>query len=141
MLTVELPALRDRREDIPELVAAFAAQAEREIGRPLALGPNAIRAAQSHGWSGNVRALKNAVQRAAALGERELVSDVQLPHVQAPVIGSTPAREAIEVPRGDFETMKRALIRQVVAESGSIRQAATVLGVPRSTLGAWRSDG
>ena len=141
VLTVELPALRDRREDIPELVAAFAAEAERQIGRPLSLSPDALRAAQSHGWSGNVRALRNAVQRAVALGETELVPDVQLPRMDAPGITTTPAREAIEVPRGDFETMKRALLRHVVAEAGSIRQAATVLGVPRSTLGAWLSEG
>jgi DNA-binding NtrC family response regulator len=141
VLTVELPPLRDRREDIPELVAAFGAMAECEMGRPLRLSAEAIRAAQSHAWAGNVRALRNAVQRAVALGEARLVPDFEVPGLEIPVSDATSAREAIEVPRGDFETMKRALLRRVVAEAGSIRQAAIMLGVPRSTLGAWLAEG
>ena len=51
------------------------------------------------------------------------------------------ANEVLEIPRGTYDEMHRALLQQVLQEAGSIRRAAAQLAVPRSTLGAWLKQG
>ena len=65
---IQLPALRERPEDIPALLAHFAGQAAHRLGRPVSVTPGALAALSHYGWPGNVRELRNAVDRAAALG-------------------------------------------------------------------------
>ncbi|MCA9684475.1 MAG: sigma-54-dependent Fis family transcriptional regulator, partial [Myxococcales bacterium] len=135
VLGIELPPLRRRRTDIPVLLDHFVDLAAAELGRPVVLSKAAAVEAVSHPWPGNVRALRNAVLRAAALAEGPISAEDLLPEHEAP-----PQRgELISIPRGNYASMHAALIQQVVAEEGSIRRAARVLGVPRSTLGAWVS--
>jgi transcriptional regulator of acetoin/glycerol metabolism len=92
--------------------------------------PDAIEAACRHEWPGNVRALRNAVLRAAARADGPIDPATLLDDL-------SPVAAGIVVPRGDYRAMNRALLRRAVAEHGSIRRAALALGVPRSTLGAW----
>ena len=130
---LELPPLRQRPEDIPALVSHFVTQTERELRRPINVEACAFEAASSHPWAGNIRALRNAILRAAVLGDGVITGAVLVPRaahqVQEP--------DGITVPRGDYASMKRALLRRLVEEHGSIRKAAVAIGVPRSTLGAW----
>ncbi|MBL4688011.1 MAG: sigma-54-dependent Fis family transcriptional regulator, partial [Nannocystaceae bacterium] len=72
VLTVELPALRDRPEDIPPLIRQFAADAATAIGRPVKVSEHAVLAAIGHHWAGNVRELRNAVLRAAVMADGEI---------------------------------------------------------------------
>ncbi|HEY0136333.1 MAG TPA: sigma-54 dependent transcriptional regulator, partial [Nannocystis sp.] len=65
-LEIDLPALRQRRADIPPLLEHFAAELAIELGRPVVLTPSAVTAATAHDWPGNIRELRNAVLRAAA---------------------------------------------------------------------------
>jgi DNA-binding NtrC family response regulator len=133
VLELELPPLRRRRGDIPVLLDHFLAEAARELGRDVVLSHEAASEALAHSWPGNVRALRNAVMRAAALSEGPIMPEDLLPSVEpAPV-----RNDRIMVPRGDYASMTSALIQHVVAEEGSIRRAARVLGLPRSTLGSW----
>ncbi|MCB9567217.1 MAG: sigma 54-interacting transcriptional regulator [Myxococcales bacterium] len=140
ILTVELPALTERPGDVPILLEHFAAAIEGELGRPLILTDEAIAAAERHPWPGNVRQLRNALLRAAAVADGPIGAAELLP-------GGAPSRppecaRSIAVPRGTYAQMTRALLAKVVDEAGSIRRAARVLEVPRSTLGAWlRRDG
>ena len=118
------------------LLDHFVALAAAELGHPVELAPEAIAAAVDHAWPGNVRALRNAVLRAAALAagpDRAITSDELVP----PADSARSQFETISVPRGSYARMHAALIHTVVAEEGSIRKAARVLDVPRSTLGAW----
>jgi DNA-binding NtrC family response regulator len=64
VLNVRLPPLRERRDDIPDLVRALLAR----LGQPDAIGPEGIAALCGHDWPGNVRELRNAVERAVSLG-------------------------------------------------------------------------
>jgi len=130
---LELPPLRERRDDIPGLLAHFVTQTERELRRPVSVEPCAFEAARSHSWAGNIRALRNAILRAAVLGDGVITGALLVPR------GShrCAKEDGITVPRGDYATMKRALLRRLVEEHGSIRKAAVAIGVPRSTLGAW----
>jgi DNA-binding NtrC family response regulator len=144
VLVLAIPPLRARADDVKLLLQHFAALAARELGRPVILDPSAIKAAGACSWPGNVRALRNAVLRAAALHEGRidgvgLLDGVHAPCIERSLAGAPP--EAIAVPRADYATMNRALIEAVVAEAGSVRKASRTLGVPRSTLGAWLKRG
>jgi DNA-binding NtrC family response regulator len=89
VVPVELPSLRDRREDIPRLIERLLAQsAENDPASPRAISADALDALRSHDWPGNVRELRNVLERAAylarALGEREIrLSGVPLAAVGA----------------------------------------------------------
>lgn len=132
VVEIELPALRRRRSDIPGLLEHFANQAAAELEREVVMSKAAVSAATQHPWPGNVRALRNAVMRAAALSEGPITAAGLLPAARPQARPDT-----IAVPRGTYADMNAALLRHVVAEEGSIRKAAQVLDVPRSTLGAW----
>ena len=134
VLTVWLPALRERPEDIPALLRHFAGRATRELGYPVELTDAAVAAAVRHAWPGNIRALRNAVLRAGALADGPVEPEDLLPPSAAPEVERPPY---VMVPRGDYASMNRALLEHVVEEQGSIRRAAKVLGVPRSTLASW----
>jgi DNA-binding NtrC family response regulator len=138
VVELELPPLRRRRRDIPVLLGHFVELAGRELGRPVELSPAAIDEASRHSWPGNVRALRNAVLRAAALADGPIGPELLLPEQGRRRYRSS---ATISVPRGTYASMQAALLRTVVAEEGSIRKAARALEVPRSTLGAWLRNG
>jgi DNA-binding NtrC family response regulator len=133
VLEVSLPPLRRRRGDVPILLDHFLAEAAIELGREVVLSHEAASEALAHDWPGNVRALRNAVMRAAALCEGPIAPEDLLPTGDSVMVRN----DLITVPRGDYASMTTALIHHVVAEEGSIRRAARVLGLPRSTLGSW----
>jgi DNA-binding NtrC family response regulator len=136
-LVVELPSLRERREDIRLLLGHFVSLAQNELGREVAISAEAMQAAMDHPWPGNVRALKNAVYRAAALAEGPISAKGLVPPGLVPMVGPQHDCDKMQIPRGDYAQMRRALLSQVVVEQGSIRRAARVLGIPRTTLATW----
>lgn len=133
VVELELPPLRRRRRDIPMLLEHFVGLAAAELGHPVELSPKAAAEAVHHSWPGNVRALRNAVLRAAALADGPIKPTDLIPEIEQPRART----ELISVPRGSYASMHTALLQLVVAEEGSIRRAARVLGLPRSTLGTW----
>jgi DNA-binding NtrC family response regulator len=135
VLTLEVPPLRERPEDIPSLLEHFARLASDELNKPLTFTASAVRQAVRHPWPGNIRALRNAVLRAGALHDGPIEAEHLLPTASARVPHTSGLD--IEIPRGDWTSMERALLQRLVHEHGSIRKAALALGVPRSTLGAW----
>lgn len=145
VLDVYLPALRERREDIPLLLEHFCRRASEELERRVCLSDAAIEAARLHPWPGNVRALRNAVLRAATLADGPIgPADLLGPAAFDPLPSTAQDRGQdhgppglVHVPRGDYVSMRRAMLQQLVAEHGSIRRAAAILRIPRSTLGAW----
>jgi DNA-binding NtrC family response regulator len=73
VIHVELPPLRERKEDIPALAEVFLREIGARRGLAMTFAPDAVATLQSHGWPGNVRELKNMVERAASLSEGPLV--------------------------------------------------------------------
>ncbi|MBA2935616.1 sigma-54-dependent Fis family transcriptional regulator [Sphingomonas sp. CGMCC 1.13654] len=144
VVPVNLPALSERREDIPALVQHFAARyaAERRVATP-EVSAEAIAALQAYDWPGNVRQLRNIVERTLIMapGDRigridadmlpgEILSDqAQLaPGNAAKSIMGTPLREA-------RETFEREYLRvQIRRFSGNISRTATFIGMERSAL-------
>ncbi|HKV08603.1 MAG TPA: sigma 54-interacting transcriptional regulator, partial [Thermoanaerobaculia bacterium] len=134
VITLHLPPLRERREDVPLLASYFAARTSRRLGRPLAgFTPEARACLLRYDWPGNVRELANAVERALVLGEGGLIRPEDLPET---VLESAPAMEAH---LGHFHEVvqetKKQLIRTAVAEArGNITKAAARLGLQPTYL-------
>src|SRR5215218_351762 len=98
VVTVEIPALRDRREDIPVLAETFARQAAERYGLPpRTLAPSALRRLVEYNWPGNVRELRNAVERSMILAEGDEVSAKDLPEEIGGVAGKA-AKEQTAAP-------------------------------------------
>jgi two-component system response regulator PilR (NtrC family) len=80
VIPVHLPPLRDRREDIPLLVAHFIKKLAREVGRPVrGVTPEAVAILEQYHWPGNIRELENVVERAMVLGRDEMLDVEALP--------------------------------------------------------------
>ena len=142
VVTVHLPPLRERREDIPILVAHFLAKlARRERRAPAALSPEALKLLSAYAWPGNVRELENAIERAVAVAKGNVVLPSDLP----PEVGGS---AALGVPGGVSVTdggiiadrptlgeLERRYIQLVLGEcAGNKKKAAEKLGIDRRTL-------
>jgi two-component system, NtrC family, response regulator PilR len=80
VIPIHLPPLRDRREDIPMLVAHFIKKLAREVGRPVrGATPEAVAILEQYHWPGNIRELENVVERALVLGSTEMLEVDALP--------------------------------------------------------------
>ncbi len=146
IVEVRLPALRDRREDIPYLTAAFVRETSERLQKPLAgLTACAERLLGAAAWDGNVRELRNVIERACIMAdgdvitERELsVSMPQVPYAPPrPVTGApAPTAAADATPSDDLlitverEHIQRALVRS----HGNKKAAARMLGLSRRAL-------
>ncbi|MBT6629337.1 MAG: sigma-54-dependent Fis family transcriptional regulator, partial [Gemmatimonadetes bacterium] len=135
VVAIQVPPLRDRRDDIPELARFFIRKHAHQVNRDvLDLTQPAIDALVSHDWPGNIRELENAVQRAVVLGQGEQIELEELPHhVRG---GGTSAKEPI--PDGyhaAMEAYQRRLIQQALQETdGNQSQAAELLGLQRTYM-------
>jgi two-component system response regulator PilR (NtrC family) len=139
VINVQLPPLRDRREDIPLLVKHFL---ERFApGVLMHVSQSAMRALMAYSWPGNVRQLENALERAVALcsGRTEIdLSDLPSEIYAAPAVA---ARPPVEFPEGGIDlpgylaTIERDLIKLSLERTGGNRnKAAELLRIKRTTL-------
>ena len=144
VVDLTLPPLRDRREDIPYLTAAFVEQCARRLNKPLGgLTPQAERLLFHARWDGNVRELKNAIERACILAEGGVISERELagsigneagaqPRWRAN--GTPPAARAAE-PSTALHDIEREHILEVLKQvRGNRMAAARVLGISRRSL-------
>jgi two-component system, NtrC family, response regulator AlgB len=133
VVEVNVPALRDRREDILPLARHFVAFFARAMGRPRPeLSPAAERALVDYAWPGNVRELRNAVERALILWPSPRLEPQAFPERIAG------AKERGPCLGGDFSVaaIERAHILSVMSRAPSLDAAAALLGIDASTL--WR---
>lgn len=129
-VTIRVPPLRERTEDILPLTEHFAALLARELGKtPRALTEGARRAIVQYDWPGNVRQLKNAIERALIL------SDGPIDEAALGLVHAEPAAEDGAGPPLRLRDVEAAHIERVLAlAGGSKTKAAELLGVSRSTL-------
>ena len=144
VVPVRLPALRDRREDIPELANHFLARfaADRRIPTPR-ISDEAIAALQAHDWPGNVRQLRNIIERTVILAPGERVSCIEVDLLPSEVLesqgsqpGSTTAMAIMGSPlREARESFEREYLKiQIRRFSGNISRTASFIGMERSAL-------
>jgi two-component system, NtrC family, response regulator AlgB len=134
VITIPVPPLRDRREDLPALVDHLLARlaARHRRTRPT-LAPAAAEAIAAYAWPGNVRELANALERALVLSRGEAIEAESLPDAVL-----APPRDA-PAPSGEslaLEDVERRHIQHVIASSASLEDAAARLGIDPTTL--WR---
>lgn len=142
VIGVEVPPLRERREDIPLLAMAFLerfALANRKTIKGFT--PQAMDTLLKYAWPGNVRELENAVERAVILCLGEYVSERELPLAVMAGIKSDPEKEKRGTPSESNESgltldeMERAAILRTLQETGDNKsEAARRLGITRATL-------
>jgi DNA-binding NtrC family response regulator len=134
VVTVNLPPLRERREDIPLLVATFLAEFSRENNKHVAeLTPEAVNVLMAYDWPGNVRELRNAVEQMVVLARTERLTVRDIP---ALIRGSADLTKIAVVRQGmTVEEAERQLIIQALKEmNGNRTQAAAKIGMSRRTL-------
>jgi len=133
VVTVHLPALRERRSDIPMLIHWFL---ERYApGQYVQVTNSAMKAMLQYEWPGNVRELENCIERAVTLGDRQVIDFDDLP----PAVASAPGSEQEARGHGysvtDLEDIERATIKRVFEQvKGDKVLAGKMLGISRATL-------
>jgi two-component system, NtrC family, nitrogen regulation response regulator NtrX len=144
VVPVRLPALRERREDLPELVSHFLARyaAERRISAPL-ISAEAMAALQAHDWPGNVRQLRNIIERTLILAPGDRASCIEVDLLPAEILdyqnsmgGGGTAMAIMGSPlREARESFEREYLRiQIRRFSGNISRTASFIGMERSAL-------
>jgi len=130
-IVIRIPALRERREDIPELAGQFLGRASCELRRPqLHLSEAAQDALSGYPWPGNVRELKNVVERAALLSNSDAIAsrDLNLDVTRS-------VHPTCDSSSSDLREMERTHVQRILCEeNGNIGKAASRLGIARSTL-------
>jgi DNA-binding NtrC family response regulator len=130
-IPLTMPALRDRREDILPLAHTLLARSATDLNRGgVKLGADAERALQGYAWPGNIRELRNVIERAALLCDAGTISRRDLRFEPAPAAGSVDDESGLTLQ----EVERRHIERVLREEGGRVEPAAQRLGVPRSTL-------
>jgi DNA-binding NtrC family response regulator len=134
---IEVPPLRERKEDIPPLVNTFVQRFAKQLGKAEpTIAPEAFQKLLDYSWPGNVRELQNAIEYAVVLarndiiGIKELPTEIQLP----PALQTSPApvrRSGV----ASLDDMERETILQALTQThGNKKKAAELLGIQRPTL-------
>jgi DNA-binding NtrC family response regulator len=132
-IPITVPALRDRRDDIPIIAEHLVAQLQADIGRStLSLTPDAYDALRKYAWPGNIRELRNVLERAALLAKSGVVSSADLRFQLA-----TPDAQRWSN-RQRSSTLNEVQIQHIKdaleKERGLVPEAAKRLGIPKSSL-------
>jgi DNA-binding NtrC family response regulator len=131
VVVVRLPPLRERRDDIPQLIERFMSTASQRTGRPVSVSPEAVRALMAYRWPGNVRELENTIERLVVFS-RGRIEVQDLPET---ILAAPPLEERLfaDLPTLD-ELERRYLVHVLGAVGGNRSRAAEALGIDRRTL-------
>jgi DNA-binding NtrC family response regulator len=142
IVEVKLPTLRDRREDIPYLTASFVRETSERLQKPvLGLTPGAERLLAAGQWEGNVRELRNVIERACILVDGDSISERELA-VTMPDVAAAPAARAGHAAAAPaledkdlLATVEREHIQRALLRAGGNKKAAAkMLGLSRRAL-------
>jgi transcriptional regulator with GAF, ATPase, and Fis domain len=141
VLMVELPSLRERREDIPLLAEHLLSRAAREAGKPAPVIPHEVMSALvAHDWPGNVRELENEMRRLVVLAQDELRLDLLSPavrerrSVENPVEAEALANNPGDIRAAVADLEKRSIEVALAQAGGNKSRAAQALGISRFAL-------
>jgi DNA-binding NtrC family response regulator len=131
VIVIRVPALRDRREDIPLLIETFLQNACARAGRRVELSADAMHALTAYRWPGNVRELENTIERLVVFSRGSVIDLADLPF--KPGIPDLHERLFADLP--SLEEIERRYLLHVLEQVGGNRtRAAEVLGIDRRTL-------
>jgi Nif-specific regulatory protein len=129
VVSFEMPALRERREDIPLLATYFVIKHRERIKRYVAgLSPEARAAMMAYDWPGNVRELANSIERAVALGSTDVILPEDLPES---ILDTMPAAEGVvsSYHEGVHQAKTALIVSALERANGNYTQAAKLLGI------------
>ncbi len=133
VIEIRVPALRERREDIPLLARHFTERLSRELGKDAGeISDGALRVLMDHNWPGNIRELENAVERALVTCRGQALTEEDFAFLaQNGTVG-----KAWAIPAGMTlqEMEKRLIVATIQRTGGNIKESAAILGIDRSTL-------
>ncbi len=136
VLTLRIPALRERRQDIPLLVAHFLERIGRDAGIEKTISDDALKALLNYDWPGNVRELENSLERACALSSANEIQMRDLPTqiYSAPIdlLGMSQPTNGGIVPMAELE--KQSILAALAQVNGDKMLAARLLGIGKTTL-------
>ncbi|MEM7682036.1 MAG: sigma-54 dependent transcriptional regulator [Planctomycetota bacterium] len=133
---LQLPALRDRREDVPGLVDHFVKKVAQRLGRtPPTVSEGAMNALMKFDWPGNVRQLVNAVQNMLVLAEGDKLEAHHLPAEMRAASGDVSAGPLVDTAGMSLDQLEKRAIRDALRAAGGNReQAAAMLEIGERTL-------
>ena len=134
VFTILLPPLRDRREDIPLLVHHFLEKFNGETGKRVqGLTPAALATLQGYAWPGNIRELRNTLERAMILVDGDIIGEEQLP---PDLHASRPEAATLRIPLGlqMDKVEKEYILASLQKNGGNKARTAEVLGISEKTL-------
>jgi DNA-binding NtrC family response regulator len=137
VFTIELPSLRERKEDLPLLIQTFLDEFNARDGRHIrAVTPEAMRMLEVYDWPGNVRELRNVMERATILARGELIEPQHLPRFTAPARANESSTNRLTMAPGMTvdEAERRLILATVEAAGGNKTRAAEMLGISLKTL-------
>jgi two-component system response regulator AtoC len=156
VVPMELPPLRDRRQDIPLLVSHFIKKFNQRLGKRVeGVDPEAMQLLQAYGWPGNIRELENLMERSVLFADGPVIEASQLPDslrelapaaaLSVPAVGPIPAAAAASAPaegismkeivRQAQAELERELIARALEETGgNVTRAAKRLQISRKSL-------
>ncbi len=132
VVTVNIPPLRERKEDIPLLVEYLLPQISRRMGKTVqSVTPRVLRHLQEYQWPGNVRELENLLERGAVVAKGAILDTGDIPEARVKIEPFQPGRTEEMLTLSEIE--KRALIA-TLKQTNNLVKAAGILGISRSTL-------
>ena len=141
VVRIHVPALRERKPDVPALVTAFVRQFNQRFSREIkGIAPDAMAALLAYEFPGNVRELENLIERAYALGARDQIRLVDLPALggPAPVAPAAPMPASVVAASGAVPTLAQAerdlILRALDIHGNDRAKAARALGLSSRTL-------
>jgi DNA-binding NtrC family response regulator len=128
VVTLQIPPLRERASDIPELAMFFLRRYAQENGRKIeGFSDEALKALANYGWPGNVRELENAIERAVVLCDG---ARIEARHLPGTLHEAAPGDQVPPIPGTTIYDLERfAILRTLEACKGSTSKAATILGI------------
>ncbi len=132
VVPLEIPPLRDRKDDIPALAYTFLNTFNEKYKREKYFEAGAVQMISDYDWPGNIRALKNTIERLVLIGGRDSIrqQDIGIATKSHYVASASPG----ETLKNAVEALEREMIRQAVKQHGSTRKAAKALGVSQPTI-------
>jgi DNA-binding NtrC family response regulator len=141
VVEIELPPLRERREDIPALAQRFLERVTERLGlEKKRLGESALARLARHAWPGNVRELQNAIEQAAVLAAGPVIEEADLRLAGGPAEAPEAAADAAALPFGEakrraVERFERAFLLGALRRTGgNVSRAAESIGMVRQSL-------
>jgi transcriptional regulator with PAS, ATPase and Fis domain len=132
VIEIRLPALRERREDIPLLAEHFVQRISSELGRDISgISATALKLLIAYDWPGNVRELENVIERAIVTCRNGMLDEPDFSWLQQ-TAGQPQNWEVPDVSLGELE--RRAIVAALERKHGNVKEASSALGIDRSTL-------